>query len=258
MNYNSWLSTLQETVSRWGECKSFNLIQNNVNPPQRRSHVLSTLQRCCKAKIPEDLIRFYTEAADGCDILFQIRLMTSNETSRVIVCGQELNSSLNGGFGLDSAEEVCNSQRKLKDILTDFKELANSGREDIEIEKVGQMEEFLDAAIPIWTNWGHQHLFLVGSNSLLREGVYWIEHGGFLDLEASYCPLAGSLAEWLQFLEENLYLGASMSEVCYFVKQISDAELRNMSVAQILEFDRGPVVGNPELRNKIKEMAKLT
>lgn len=255
MNYNSWLSTLQDTVARWGDCKSFTLLRNNVNPPQSRSHILNTLQRCCRANIPEDLLQFYAEAANGCDIHFQIELMTSGEPRPIIVCQRDLRSGLHGGFGLDSAEEVCNSQRKLREILSEFKEQAESGAEDI--QKVRQMEEFLDAAIPIWTNWGHQHLFLVGNNSLLREGLYWLDHGDLLNLESNSCYLVCSLSEWLQFLEENLYLGASMTEMRYFIKCIPSEDLESMSVKQILEFDYGPIVGNLELCEKIKDMAKL-
>jgi|GEM_PF-3859047 len=202
MNYEEWLNTLTTRIKDWTRHKSssFECFNQKIAPPSTAKSVEKALAKL-PISLPQDLIDFYRQGSSHCDVAFKIKTpgnfrYAGTKTKRAQSCWR-------CGFGVESIS-------KLAEMQSDFRELIEQSKEDLGLPKkyfsLGEVTQ------PFWMTKGGDLVVWIGPGSKFKIGIYcvlWdqIEEGNFL------FRYADSFSSWLQFLEENCYVGPAWWDV---------------------------------------------
>jgi hypothetical protein len=199
MNFHDWLEKLTSTIRSWKGSTNLQILRETVLPPTPAG----TFQhhRC-----PSEIFGFYATAAAACDISYVFRIPESyleNEGEQY----DALPKRMMGGLNILGLEEAL----KLRDELEGIIKAAGSHRS----KNVTNAIAVVQSAYIIWRGLGSDCLALVSKNPILPEGLYLIPYP-FVMEPKKYIRYADSFIQWLQFLENNLYLGPEWSHIEVF------------------------------------------
>jgi len=196
MDFRQWLEKMTSQINEWATSRNVSVHELEIEPPVSEERLRVALESL-QGDIPPDLKEFYLTGAAMANVEFTLDIPTELGFKR----DWNVKSSLGGGLQIPSPE-------KLSRLRQDFAMMVPEPDDP-------KFEPFLQHGLPLSIYRNSDVMLFLKENVALQAGIYALPYATLM--EDTFCyRYAGSLSEWLEFLERSCYIGISWYDVSFW------------------------------------------